>query len=237
MPFQPVPTIEEITLFRGIPPSEMQTILAAAHQKRLKEGGFFFLQDDPANAFYILESGRVRLSQFTADGQQILLRVIVPFTPFGAVSLADGETYPVSAQAAEDSIALVWSKNNLDHLIVNIPRLAINAVKIMAEHVQEFQQRFSEIATQRVERRLARMILRLAAQTGVKTQSGVEVNLPLSRQDLAEMIGTTLYTVSRILSQWESQGLILSGRERVVIRYPHGLVMIADEENSPRSLR
>ncbi len=235
MPFQPVSTIHEITLFRGIAPSEMQTILAAAHSKRLAEGSFFFLQDDPADAFYILESGRARLSQFTADGQQILLRLIVPFTPFGAVALADGEVFPVSAQAAEDSTALVWSKTNLDRLIIATPRLAINAVKIMAEHVQEFQQRFSEIATQRVERRLARMLLRLAAQTGVKTQAGVEVNLPLSRQDLAEMIGTTLYTVSRILSQWETQGLILSGRERVVIRYPHGLVMIAEEENPPRS--
>ncbi|MCX7976575.1 MAG: helix-turn-helix domain-containing protein, partial [Bellilinea sp.] len=65
----------------------------------------------------------------------------------------------------------------------------------------------------------------------VKTSRGVEVNLPLSRQDLAEMIGTTLYTVSRTLSQWESKGLIHTSREQIIILYPHGLVKIAEEEN------
>ncbi len=188
------------------------------------------MQDDPAEAFYVLTQGKVRLSQFTSDGQQILLRIIVPVTPFGAVALAENEHYPVSAQAIEPCTAIVWSKATLDQLLVKYPQLAINAVKILAEHVQEFQQRFTEIATQRVERRLARMILRLANQIGVKTERGVEVNLPLSRQDLAEMVGTTLYTVSRTLSQWETQGLIHSGRERLIILHPHGLVKIAEEE-------
>ncbi|MEW6502813.1 MAG: Crp/Fnr family transcriptional regulator [Chloroflexota bacterium] len=230
MPFEPVSRVEEITLFKNISPGDIHLILQSAHQKRMDAEEFFFLQDDPAEAFYILTSGKVRLTQYTADGQQLLLRIIVPVTPFGAVALADHERYPVSAQAMESCTAVVWSKSAIQQLLIRFPQLAMNAVKILAEHVQEFQQRFTEIATQRVERRLARMILRLAHQTGVKTPRGVEVNLPLSRQDLAEMVGTTLYTVSRILSQWESQGLIHAGREKMIILYPHGLVKIAEEE-------
>ncbi len=230
MPFQPVTRVEEITLFKHLSPAEIQTILRSARQKKINPDEFFFLQDDPAEAFYVLISGKARLTQFTADGQQILLRIIVPVTPFGAVALADNERYPVSAQALEPCAALLWSKSVINQLVAKYPQLAINAVKILAEHVQEFQQRFTEIATQRVERRLARMILRLAHQIGVKTPRGIEVNLPLSRQDLAEMVGTTLYTVSRTLSQWESQGLIHAGREQLIILHPHGLVKIAEEE-------
>ncbi len=230
MPFQPVARPEDLTLFKNLSAEEIRSILNAARPQHLEAGEFYFLQDDPAEAFYILISGKVRLLQFTPDGQQTLLRIIVPVTPFGAVALAEDEVYPVSAQAVEPCAALVWGKTLLNQLLSRYPRLAVNAVKIMAEHVQEFQQRFTEIATQRVERRLARMILRLAHQTGVKTPQGVEVNLPLSRQDLAEMVGTTLYTVSRTLSQWESQGLIRAGRERILILHPHGLVKIAEEE-------
>jgi CRP-like cAMP-binding protein len=230
MPFQPVSQIQDLALFRNLSPAEAESILQSGRQKKVGSEEFFFMQDDPADAFYVLTQGKVRLSQFTSDGQQILLRIIVPITPFGAVALAENERYPVSAQAIEPATAIVWPKATLDRLLVKYPQLAINAVKILAEHVQEFQQRFTEIATQRVERRLARMILRLANQIGVKTERGVEVNLPLSRQDLAEMVGTTLYTVSRTLSQWETQGLIFSARERLIILYPHGLVKIAEEE-------
>jgi len=230
MPFQPVSRPQDLGLFKNLSSLEVETILYTGRQKKISAEEFFFMQDDPAEAFYVLTQGKVRLSQFTSDGQQILLRIIVPVTPFGAVALAENEHYPVSAQAIEPCTAIVWSKATLDQLLVKYPQLAINAVKILAEHVQEFQQRFTEIATQRVERRLARMILRLANQIGVKTERGVEVNLPLSRQDLAEMVGTTLYTVSRTLSQWETQGLIHSGRERLIILHPHGLVKIAEEE-------
>lgn len=231
MPFQPVSRLQNLALFKNLSFAEVESILQSGRQKKAGSEEFFFMQDDPANAFYVLIQGKVRLSQFTSDGQQILLRIIVPITPFGAVALAENERYPVSAQAIEPATAIVWTKESLDRLLVKYPQLAINAVKILAEHVQEFQQRFTEIATQRVERRLARMILRLANQIGVKTERGVEVNLPLSRQDLAEMVGTTLYTVSRTLSQWETQGLIHSGRERLIILHPHGLVKIAEEES------
>ena len=93
----------------------------------------------------------------------------------------------------------------------------------------ELQDRYRELATERVERRVARALLRLARQTGTRTQEGVLLDLPLSRQDLGQMTGTTQYTASRILSGWEHKGLIVTGRERVVIRDPHGLVIIAED--------
>jgi len=157
------------------------------------------------------------------------MRATAAYTLFGAVALAHIPAYPVSAQAAEDSTALVWPKRRMMEFVQDEPRMAMNAISLMAAHVQEFQDRFRQMATERVERRLARTLLRLAGQSGRKIPEGVLIDLPLTRQDLAEMTGTTLYTVSRTLKYWEEQGLVISARERVVIVFPHGLVRIAED--------
>ncbi len=109
------------------------------------------------------------------------------------------------------------------------PHLAINALRFMSRHVQEFQDRYRELATERVERRVARALLRLAGQAGRKVDEGILIELALTRQDLAEMTGTTRYIISRMLSEWEQQGVIKAGRERVLIKQPHSLVVIAED--------
>lgn len=229
MPNLPDHPLQHIPLFSGISTAALEKISAAAKKRRLEEGGFFFHQGDPADLIYVLAEGRVKLTQLNPDGQQVLLRIIAPYTLFGAIALTRGEAYPVSAQACEPSVSLYWTKEVLMALVMEIPQLGMNAINMMAEHVHEFQERLRQLATERVERRLARSLLRLASQFGKKIPEGVLIDMPLTRQDLAEMNGTTLYTVSRTLSQWQAQGIVELGRERVVIRYPHGLVRIAED--------
>lgn len=221
--------LSKVPLFAGLTPKELDEARQASRRRAVPDGGYFFMQGDLAISIFVLESGKVKLSQLTLDGQQVLMGVIGPGTLFGGVAMARAEVYPVNAQAAEDSTALFWHKLDIMGLVGRIPALALNALQVMAAHVEEFHQRYRELATERVERRLARALLRLASQAGRKVEDGVLIDLPLSRQDLAEMTATTLFTVSRTLSQWEQQGLVVAGRERVVIRYPHGLVSIAED--------
>lgn len=221
--------LTKIELFRGLSARDLEVILAEARRLSFEEGNFLFYQDDPAERVFVLKSGRIKLYQLSDDGQQVLMRVMTPGMMFAAISLVEGAVYPVSAEAAAPSQTLYWSQETLLALTQRFPQLALNALKVLAGHVREFQNRYRELATERVERRLARTVLRLASQTGRKTDEGVLLDLPLTRQDLAEMSGTTLFTVSRILTQWESQELVLTGRERLVIRFPHGLVSIAED--------
>jgi CRP-like cAMP-binding protein len=109
------------------------------------------------------------------------------------------------------------------------PHLALNLVELIAGYYRRLLGRYQELVTQRVEQRVARALLRLAQQAGQKVENGVLIGLPLSREDLAEMTGTTLYTVSRILSRWDHQGFLETGRQRVLIRHPHTLVAIAED--------
>jgi CRP-like cAMP-binding protein len=221
--------ISNLDLFLGLRASDLEVILSEARELFFEEGSFVFYQDDPVERIFVLKKGRVKLYQISDDGQQVLMRVMTPGVLFAAISLVEGAVYPVSAEAAESSQVLYWSQETMLKLIGRFPPMAINALKILAGHVREFQNRYRELATERVERRLARSVLRLASQTGRKTEEGVLIDIPLTRQDLAEMTGTTLFTVSRILSQWENQGLVQASRERLVVRFPHGLVSIAED--------
>ncbi|MHC2821873.1 CRP-like cAMP-binding protein [Bradyrhizobium huanghuaihaiense] len=94
--------------------------------------------------------------------------------------------------------------------------------------MQESHTRILEMSTQQVEQRIAHALLRLAKQSGKKLDQGIEIDFPISRQDIAQMTGTTLHTVSRILSGWESQGLVESGRQRIILREPHKIVVLAE---------
>ena len=222
--------IEKLPLFRGVAREDLSRLVQTAHRKDLQAGEFFFFQGDSAERMYILVQGRVKLSQMGPDGQQALIRVIAPVSLFALVAITRAENYLVTAQAAEASQALYWTRRELMEFILQVPQMAMNAMGIMAESLQEIQERFRQVTTERVEQRLAHTLMRLAAQSGVKVEQGILIDLPLTRQDLAEMSGTTLYTVSRMLSQWERDGLVIAGREQVTLRNLQGLARIVEAD-------
>lgn len=223
--------LRRIPVFQDLDESALAEVLNRSETRQVKKDGYFFLQGDPADHLYVLTEGRVRLCQITPEGQQVIIKLATPGEMIGGLAVVGekDDVYPVCCMAAEDSIALVWDSRTLSDLLQQYPKMAINATRWMARHVKESQQLFTQMATQRVERRVARTLLRLVAQMGHKEADGVRLDFPITRQDLAEMSGTTVFTVSRILSQWERQGLIEAGRERMTVKHPHGLVMIAED--------
>jgi CRP-like cAMP-binding protein len=216
-------------ILRGLSQSELDFIFENSRVANLEDDAFFFMEEEPAEKAFILLEGKVKLIQITTDGQQVILGYLVPGRVFGIIAVLKKVTYPVSAQAVGTCKALYWDHKILNRLMENSPRMALHALRIMAGQIREFQNTVRDLSTQRVEQRIARAILRLARQSGKKTEEGVLIDLPLSRQDLAEMTGTTLFTVSRVLKEWEKLGLVHSKRKRVVITYPHGVVTIAED--------
>lgn len=226
--------LAKVSLFQGLAPADLAKIFDLAHTRHLANEAFCFQQEDPASLLYVLVEGQIKLTKLTPEGNQVLLRFVHPGEMFGGISMFGETTYPVSAQAVGDCSVLTWDTDTLSRLMESHPRMALNAMRHLAQRVQELQQRNLELATERVERRIAHALLRLAQASGRQVEGGVLIDLPLSRQDLAEMTGTTLYTVSRTLSAWQQKGLVEVGRERVLIRFPHGLVTIAEDLPPPR---
>jgi CRP-like cAMP-binding protein len=221
--------LRTVELFAALEPTALTEVRAAARVRNVEAGGAFFREQDPATAFFVLAAGSVKLAQLTPEGHQIVLRLIGPADPFGGASAFGATTYPITAEAVTDSSALEWPGGVMAGLMERHPKLAVAAVRLVAARLHDLQVRYRQLATEKVERRVARALLRLVQQAGRRVDSGVLIDLPLSREDIGQMTGTTLYTVSRIVSRFEADGILESGRQRVLIRNPHALLKVADE--------
>jgi len=215
-------------LFVGLDAAARDEIARASRLVRLRAGETLFEQDDAATAFFVLITGRMKIAQVTVEGHLVALRYIAAGQVFAAVPLFTRTGYPASATAVVDSLAARWDQRVANELLDRHPRIVVNALTIVGGRLQELQNRYRELATERVEQRVARALLRLFGSEG-RAASAARGAFPISRQDIAEMTGTTLHTVSRILSGWEQRGLIGGGRMRITIRNPDGLLAIADD--------
>ncbi len=177
---------------------------------------------------YVLTQGQVKLTQLSPDGQQVIMRMLVPGEMFAGIAiLSPKKGYPVGAEAMADSCALTWEGKDLRSMADRYPALSLGIMDVMRAYIDEMQARYRELSTKRADQRVARALLRLTTQTGKRlSEGGIEINI--LRQDLAQISGATIFTISRIFAKWEQQGLIETGRERIVIHKPHRLVRIAD---------
>ncbi|WP_448191638.1 Crp/Fnr family transcriptional regulator [Azospirillum sp. sgz301742] len=229
-PLAPDPAVlHGMRLFAGLEAADLADVIRFAQTRRVAKGAKFFSQGDPAATCHALIDGRIKMVQTGADGQQVVVRFIGPGETFGTVAVFTGANFPVDAIAMADCVEVSWSAATMTDLMLRHPRIALNALGIVGGRLQEVQNRLREVSTERVERRVAHALLRLVRQAGRRVEGGVEISFPLTRQDVAEMTGTTLHTVSRILSAWEVHGIVESSRQQVMIRQPHRLVAIAED--------
>jgi CRP-like cAMP-binding protein len=216
-------------LFGHLSPPALHDLAAAFLPRLARRGAFAFLAGEPAANINVLAEGRLKVIREGEDNREVILRLIRPGEMFGAAGLWGEACYPASAVVQADAVILRLPVDAFRTLVGSQPELAFGIIQLLAARLREAEERIEQLQTERVERRLAQVLLRLANKSGVKTARGIEVGVPLSREDLAEMAGTTLSTASRTLSGWSHQGIVEVGRQRVSIREPHRLVMIAED--------
>lgn len=206
--------------------SQIRAILDRATSRRVDAGVALFEEGDTADRFYLLLDGTVRVVKITPDGEQVTSLHIPPGQLFGIAQALGRDTYPATAIAASEVVALSWPGSIWQQFVTEYPGFASETYKIVGARVNEMNTRIVEMSTQHVEQRIARALLRLVNQSGRSTSDGIEISFPITRQDVSEMTGTTLHTVSRLLSGWEKAGLVSSKRKKIVICDPHRLVVL-----------
>jgi CRP/FNR family transcriptional regulator, nitrogen oxide reductase regulator len=222
-------SIATADLFAGLPISVLETVAAAARPRRVLRRTRIFNQGDQAVRAHLVIEGGVKISQTGSDGAQVVLRFIGPGNIFGTVALFTDGCYPADATALSDTLEASWSEPELLDLMTRYPQIAINAIRIIGQRLQEMQDRVREVATQRAEQRIAHALVRLVQQYGHSTAAGTAIPFLLRRKDVADVSGTALYTASRILTGWERAGLLVSQRRRLTIRSPSELLRIAEQ--------
>ena len=220
--------VRSLSLFDKTSDAELDKLIASAVSRRVPQGEAVFEQGQAASHFYLLPHGRLKVIQVTADGQQIIVRVVHPGDLFGFARALQRVDYPGSAIAAAESVVLSWATDMWPVFVEQNPALAVSAMQTIGQRLEEAHTRIREMSTEEVERRVAHVVLRLIKQAGRKEATGVRIDFQISRQDIAEMTGTTLHTVSRILSAWEAKGLVEGGRQKLLVINPAGLSQLAE---------
>ena len=229
--------VSDLPLFAGLSTTDIDAILSEASSVRVAKNTTVFEQGEDAQSFFVLLHGHVRASKTTPAGEQVVVRYVATGEIFGVAKAIGLRHYPATATAVADSVVLVWSSEDWPRLVERFPTLAANTLQTVGARLQDTHTRVIEMSTEQVERRIAHALLRLVNQSGRKVDHGVEIDFPISRQDIAQMTGTTLHTVSRTLSAWETRGLVESSRQKIIVREPHKLFILAEEKPEGSSIK
>ncbi len=224
--------VSGLPAFAGLGAGDLDAILVLARSSRFAKDAEVFRQDEEAGLFFLLLSGHIRVVRMTPAGDQVIARYINEGELFGIAVAMGRTTYPATAVAAVDCVVLSWPNAAWPQLQSRFPSFGADAYRTIGTRLQETQARVVEMSTQQVEQRIAGAVLRLVTQSGRKTAEGIEIDFPITRQDIAEMTGSTLHTVSRLLSAWESEGIVKGGRQKVVVTDAHALMLIAENRRN-----
>jgi CRP-like cAMP-binding protein len=214
-------------LFQALPEALVQEVLQSVSLRMMSAKTVLFRQGAPAQELIVLGEGIVKVWQMSGSGDATTLHILGPGDMVGAVAVFRQVPFPATATAITDCLLLSWPSPWILALLERHPAIRANALDFVGRRTEELVNRLREMATERVDQRIARALLRLADQTGRAAAGGVEIGYPLSRQDIAEIVGTDLYSVSRLLRGWAGRGLISAGRLRVVLLDRAGLERIA----------
>ena len=215
-------------IFQGLSSKQSTALLKKGRLKKLQPNSILFHQGDPATSCFLVNHGRLKLTKLNEQGKEVILRYIGAGEMTATIAVLKGRNYPVTAESTEESDVTSWDKPIMIQEMRQYPDIAINLLGIVLERIDDMQNRYLEVCTERVDQRIARSLLRLMQRAGSKTRDGIRIDIALSRQNIADYSGTTLYTVSRTLSAWEKKDWIKSGREQIVITNPHALVQFAE---------
>lgn len=210
----PSTSLTRLPLFDGLSPDRAQRLVSAAQQQHVSPGGTFFEQGEEVRHVHVLASGQAKLRRVSPEGRVIVVQLVRPGEPMGGLAAS---AQPGSAVAITDAVALSWESGDAERLALEHPQFATNLLRARTRQLADAQHRIAELTTARAEQRVALALLRLAEASGQELTAQTPTPLPVSREDVAQMAGTTLYTASRIMSAWEREGLLELGRQRVVI--------------------
>ncbi len=208
-------------LFHAVGQDQLAALLRSASIQRVRKGNILFRQGERPTRVYLLLDGAGTLVRTAPKGHRVVLAFLRPGDVFGLIDLYGRGDQTYTAQMAQDSQVLSWSRESMQRIVDQHPVVVANALRWMARRVQSYWMRVEDLATEPVEQRVARTLLRLTR--------GTSRPLLLLHRDLAEFVGTTPPTLSRVLRGWRRQGIVSASRASVQLRAPDKVRAIADD--------
>jgi CRP-like cAMP-binding protein len=219
--------VQTVPLYRRLSPEDAERLGAVATVRTFHKGETVFSEGDPADVFYTVARGRVKVFKTTPSGKDVILEIFGPGDPLGALAIYEGRPFPASAVALEETVCVAVRKQDFFGLLERHPSLVRGLLAALTRRLVELTTRLAELTGGPVEARLARMFLKLARDMGRPERGGTFIPMPLSRQELADFTGTTIETCIRIMSRWGKDGLVLTEKNGFLIQDREALEAVA----------
>ena len=200
--------LRRLPFFRRVSSELRARVAAVARLKQYEKGELIFAEGDPAHAFIVIVTGRIKVFKSTPSGKEIILEIFGDGDPLGAVAVYEGAPFMASALALEPSELLSIDHREFLRLLEEHPAFVRGLLSGLTIRLAELTRRLAELTGARVEARFARLFLKLCEQIGREERNGVFVPMPLSRQELADLTGTTIETAIRIMSRWQKDDVL-----------------------------
>jgi CRP/FNR family transcriptional regulator, nitrogen oxide reductase regulator len=222
--------LDRLPFFADLPHHVMETINQRFVEVGYQPGDMVYMAGDPADRLFVVAEGKIKLLQHGLNGRNVLLDILTSGEFFGNLAALGVAAYPDTAQAQAPACILSIRSDSFRQVLDEHPELALRTLQVMGERLNAANHRVLRLSSMPVEKRIAFTLLELSKKLGRPKEKMLLIDVPLSRDDLAEMTGTTPETVSRVMSQFQSSGIIESGRQWVGINDLKPLEEMAGEE-------
>ncbi len=228
-----IQVLKKSSFFSSLPDATQNEISRLFIEEKYEREDYIFFEGDAPEWFHIVREGKIKLVKHSDSGKDVILQVFVPGDMFGEVSLFDRKPYAASAQAMESSVILKLSRKDFFLFFSRHPFVATEMIMELGRQLREAHSTIKSLAVDRVEQRIAGILLRLAGKLGVPGQGGILLDLSLTRQDLADMAGTTVETTIRVMSRFTKSKILKPASGKILILNSKALQQISEGKENP----
>ncbi|MGC2063590.1 MAG: Crp/Fnr family transcriptional regulator [Thermodesulfovibrionales bacterium] len=210
--------IRQVSIFNTLTPADAREVAPYVLTAQYRKKETIFSEGDPSEWFYIVTKGKIKITKLSQEGKEIILEIVQPIDYFGGIAVVRGFPYPANAVAMEDTEVVKLSRKHLLSLMDRFPNLMYCMAVNIGDRIKGSHETLKSIALEKVESRIASLLIKLSDKAGEKTADGVMITMKLTKQDIAEMVGTTVETSIRTMSKLTKAGLVTSKAGKIVIK-------------------
>ena len=209
--------LKQVTIFSSLNESEMRDLMGVARRRRFRAGEVIFHRDDPGQVLYIIKEGKVKICVISPDGQEISLVVLGKGEYFGEFSLLDGLPRSTDAIALEQVECYTLQRNDFHNVIMKNPKIALQVLEVLVKRLRSTDQQVEDLIFLDVYGRVAKKLLELAESHGIKAEDGIRIDVRLTQQELASMVGASRESVNKVMGYYMDKGYISTDRHRITV--------------------
>jgi CRP/FNR family cyclic AMP-dependent transcriptional regulator len=213
---QKIAILKHVPFFQGVSRSALRKICERLFENEFRKGQYLYWEGDPSDRLYLVSQGRVKITKCSSSGREMVLEIVTSGEICGGNAIFS-HTQLASAQAIEHVSAFSLSKKDILQLLSSQNKLAIHFIMYLGEKLMQTHQMMLSLATSKVDKRIAALLMGLCEKHGSKVSRGIRIDLRLTRQDVADIVGTTVETTIRVISRFRKQGILITDAKHIII--------------------